>query len=213
MFTIDLLKGQGIPIRCRPAGLSIVVITVAVPAIIAVLMLGSFFHNSVIASIEKQQVDNYDRKIEELADVVEYQRLLKNEKKAISNALAEVKSSINRHAQWSGVLMAVVENLPGSVVLTALEVDQNFKKKKVPKKDNPKKKLTIEIPVRSLTMTVCGDPSRNCDAAIRDFRDRLRLSEEIGPRLKGIVVSQRVDVLDDREVVNYEINCLFKEGL
>ena len=40
MFDIDLLKGQGIPIRSRPEGVAVAIVTVAVPVIIAIVMFG-----------------------------------------------------------------------------------------------------------------------------------------------------------------------------
>ena len=45
MFTIDLLKGQGIPIKSRPTGIAISAAAVAVPVIIAIVMLGFYLRN------------------------------------------------------------------------------------------------------------------------------------------------------------------------
>lgn len=213
MFTIDLLNGKGIPIRCRPTGVAMVTFASAVPAIAAILLLSCFFSDRIAVSIASQQVANFEKRIGELSDSVQENELLKEEKKLLVSTLSEVNVSISRHAQWTPVLLTIVENLPASVVLTKLDVQQTFVKKKVAQKDDPKKKITVDVPVRKLHMSICGDPEKDCDQAVKDFRDRLSVSKSLAPRLEDITVSQRADTLDGRKVICYEINCIFKEGL
>jgi len=213
MFTIDLLKGQGIPIKSRPKGIVIAVITLAVPIIIAIAILGLYLSNSIAMSIQKQGIINYETKIGGLSDAVELQKSFEKEKAVISSALSEVKSSIGRHTQWTPVLATLVENLPDSLVLTELRVKQNSVKIKVPKKDDPQKMVDISVPVRTLQMSVSGRPGDNCDEAVRDFKDRLRSSALLGPKLEDIRVSQKFGTLEGRDVISYEIDCIFKPEL
>ena len=74
MFTIDLLKGQGIPKKSRPEGVAVAVMTFAVPIIIAIVMFGCFLHTRVVMSIQKQGMAGYEKKIQELSQAVELQR-------------------------------------------------------------------------------------------------------------------------------------------
>ena len=55
MFTIDLLKGQGIPIKSRPEGIVIAAVTLAVPIIIAVIIFSFYLNNSIVISIQRQK--------------------------------------------------------------------------------------------------------------------------------------------------------------
>ena len=213
MFTIDLLKGQGVPAKSRPEGIAIAAAALAVPIIIAIVMFGLYLRNKIIISIQKQTIVNYETKIDELSDAVELQKSFENEKNAISSCLSEISTSLDRHTQWSPVLTALVKNMPDSVVLTDLEVKQSSVKRKVPKKDDPKKMIDISVPVRTLRINVCGSPQSNCDKAVRDFRDRLRSSALLGPKLENIRVSQRFGTLESRDVVSYQIECIFKPGL
>ncbi len=164
-------------------------------------------------SVKEQEIVRWEAKIGKLSDAVELKKSLDTEKAAYSDCLSEVKSSIGRHTQWSPVLATLVENIPNSVVLTDLEVRQHFIKRKVPQKDNPEKTININIPVRTLRMSVSGKPQHNCDKAVRDFQDRLRSSDSLGPRLENITVSQQSDTLEGREIISYEIDCVFKAGL
>lgn len=213
MFTIDLLKGHGVPLRSGPGGIAIASVTVAVPIIGAIAMFGLYLHNRIIVSIQQSEIVRWEAKIAKLSDAVELHESLEEEKVVYADCLSEVKSSIDRYTQWSPVLATLVESMPSSVVLTDLEVRQHFVKREVPQKDNPEKMIDIDIPVRTLRMSVRGGPQYNCDKAVRDFQDRLRYSDFLGPRLENITVSQESDTLEGREIVSYEIDCVFKAGL
>jgi len=214
MFTIDLLKGQGIPVKSKPEGLAVVAATFAVPLIIAIVMLGIYLHARVVVSVQKQKIINYETKIKKLSDAVELQESFEREKNAITSCLSEVSSSISEHSQWSPILVTLVESMPDSVVLTKLEVKEDSVRKNVPKQDDPGKTVPKSIPVKVLRMSISGNPQYNCDKAVRDFRDRLRFSTFLGPKLYGpIKVSKRSDTLEDQDVVSYEIECILKPRL
>jgi Tfp pilus assembly protein PilN len=213
MFTIDLLKGRGIPVRSGPAGIAIAVATFAVPIIAAIVMFGLYVSNGIAMSIQKDEIANYEKHIGTLSDAVELQKSFEKEKSVINSCLSEVASSTGRHLQWSPILVTLVKNMPDSVVLTGLEVKQHSIKRKVPAKDDPKKKIDINVPVRSLQMTLSGSPQSNCDKAVRDFRDYLLSSTLLTDKLEDIRVSQGFGTLDGQDAVSYEIDCIFKPEL
>ena len=213
MFEIDLLQGQGVPMKSRPEGIAIVAVTFVVPIIVAIVIFGAYLRNRVTISIQKKGIDNYQVKIEELADALKMQKSFEREKSAIKSSLAEVDSALVRHTQWSPVLVEVVKNMPDSVVLTSLNVMQHFTKITVPKKSDPEKTVEVRVPVRTLRMSINADPQSNSDRVVKDFRDSLRASTVIGPKLEDLRVSQQVDTFLGREVISYEIDCVFKPGL
>ncbi|UCG47784.1 MAG: hypothetical protein JSU94_20180 [Phycisphaerales bacterium] len=213
MFTIDLLKGRGIPIRSRPEGIAIAVATAVVPVVLGTAMFGWYVHNKVMVSINKQRAANYTAKISELSEAVRVQESLDREKAAYVHQLSEVKSNLGRYRQWSPVLAAMMEKMPDSVVLTGLEVKKSTVKKKVPRKDNPQILKDVAVPVTTLRLTVCAGTESDSNAAIKDFRDKLRSSQFLGSQLDNIVVSQELAMLDGREVMSYEIDCVFKVEL
>ncbi|HUW20857.1 MAG TPA: hypothetical protein VMW16_16275 [Sedimentisphaerales bacterium] len=213
MFTIDLLKGEGVPIKSGPEGIVVAVAASAAPVIIAIVMFGLYLSNRIAISIQKQEIVNYQTKANELSDALEFQKTLLNEKNDINRSLSEVSSSIARHSQWSPVLATLVENMPDSMVLTDLEVKQRSVKMKVPKKDDPKTQVDISVPQRTLRVTISVNPGRNCNKEVTDFRDRLRFSSALRTKLEDVRVSQDVGRLEGQEVVSYEIECIFKPAL
>jgi Tfp pilus assembly protein PilN len=210
MFTIDLLKGQGIPMKSRPEGIVIAAVTLAVPLAIAIAIFSFYLRGQIIMSIKKQDIANYEAKIAKMSDVVKLQRLFEREKIVYSSCLSEVKSSIGRHTQWSSILTTLVENIPDSIVLTAISVKQGTIKKSIPQKDDPKKMVDTIVPIRTLHMSVYGSPQYDCGDAVRQFRDRLWSSALLGPKLENIRVSQKSERIENKDVISYEIDCVFK---
>jgi hypothetical protein len=103
--------------------------------------------------------------------------------------------------------------MPDSMVLTRLEVKQRSVNKKVPKKEDPNKMADVSVPVSILQMSVSGRSQANNDKAVKDFKDRLRLSALLAPKLEDIVVSQKSDTFEGQDVVSYDIDCIFKPEL
>jgi Tfp pilus assembly protein PilN len=175
-------------------------------------MLSFYQRNKIVVSVKEQEIAKCQAEIDELSDAVELQRALEEKKTAYGSCLSEVKSSIKRHTQWSPVLTTLMENIPDSVVLKTLEVAHETVKRKAPKEDDPQKMVDIDVLVRILRLKVSGGKQSNCDDAVRDFRDRIRDSAFLGPRLEKIGVSQKSETLDGQDVVSYEISCVLKPG-
>jgi hypothetical protein len=212
MFTIDLLKGKAIPLKSKPGSLAIIVISVVIPATVAAGMLSFYKHNKIVLSVKEQKIAKCEAEIEKLSDAVELQRALEKKKTTYSKCLSEVKSSIKRYTQWSPVLTTIINNIPESVALSSLVVEHNSVRRKVPKEDNPQKMVEVDVLVQTLRLSVVGDNQTNNDEAVREFRNRLRDSEFLGPRLENIGVSQKSETRNGREVVSYEISCVLKTG-
>jgi hypothetical protein len=213
MFTIDLLKGQGIPMKRKPWGVAIAALAFAVPILVAMIMFGFYLSNRIVIEVAKQEIVSYEKNIETLSTAVELQKSFEAEKNNINNCLSEVLSSIGEHTQWSPVLATVVENMPESMVLTRLDVKQRSANKKVPKKDDPNKMADVSVPASTLQMSISGRSQADNDKAVKDFKDRLRLSALLAPKIEEIVVSQKSDTFEGQDVVSYEIDCIFKPEL
>ena len=213
MFTIDLLKGEGIPFRSGPAGVAFAVITVAVPIVIAVALGGLYLHNKVVMSLTKNEISVMEEKANGLSDYVKRQKSLEKEKTQYSICLSEVKSAVGKFNQWSPVLTTLVENMPRSVVLTELEVERNFVKKKVPDKEKPGKTVEVDAFVTTMRIMVSDSLQSDSDQAVKEFRDYLCFSSFLGPKLEKADVSKESGAIGGKDVVYYVISCVFKAEL
>jgi len=214
MFNIDLLKGKGLPVRTKPQGVAIFVATFTVPIAAAMLMVGFYVRNEVVISVHKQNATSFENQTQRLADALKLKEKCEKTKADINGCMADMATSINRHMQWTPLLVAIVQNLPDSVALTGLEVKKQTSKRKPAAKGQDAKKGDNTIITRTLKMSVSGNPRYNCDVEVKAFRDRLKADEIMGPKLEDIViVSQGNEVIDGRDVVTYDIDCVFKPGL
>lgn len=210
MFTIDLLKGQGVPMKSSPVGIAIAAVTVVVPLIVAIVMFGFYLSDKTTTLVKKQEIARFQTEIDKLSAAVRMQELLEKEKSVYGDCLSEVKNSIDRYIQWSPVLVTLVENMPDSVMLTSLEVKRSSVRKKVPNKDNPQEMVEKNIPVRVLRLTVSGGSQYNSDKAVSDFRGSLLSSAFLGPKLENVVFSRESETRKGRDITSYEIDCIFK---
>jgi len=213
MFTIDLLKGQGVPLKSSPGGIAIVAISAVVPIIVAIIMFGFYLDDKAQASISEQEIIRCRSEIDKLSGAVKLQESLEKKKILYGDCLSEVQSSIGKYIQWSPVLVTMVENMPNSVMLTGLEVRQDSVRRKVPKPDNPQEMIDGSVPIKILRMSISGGPQYDCNKEVRDFQDRLQSSTFLGPKLENIVVSRESETLEGRDVASYEIDCVFKPRL
>jgi Tfp pilus assembly protein PilN len=169
--------------------------------------MGSFYlRNSVIIAIKNQDIKNFQMKIGRLADAVELQKTFEKEKTVNDGCLSEVKASINKHAQWSPVLETLVRNMPESVVLEKISVEQKSVKRSISQKNNSLKTVIV----RTVHMSVYGSLQSNCGDAVREFRNRLWSSSLLGQKLENIRVSQKSARVENQDVISYEIDCVFK---
>jgi Tfp pilus assembly protein PilN len=210
MFTIDLLKGQGVPLKSSPGGIVITAVTIAIPLYVFLIMFGLYANDEAYMSVKEQEITRFQSEIDRLSDAVKLHESLEKQKVIYRNCLSEVSSSLGKYVQWSPVLVTLVENMPNSVMLTGLEVRQDSVRKKVPKPGHPKEMVDGSIPVNVLSMSVSGGPKYDCNKEVRDFQDRLQSSAFLGPQLENIVVSRESETLEGQDIASYEIECVFK---
>jgi len=213
MFTIDLLKGAGLPEKGRARNMAVIAVVSAVPVVAAIAMFGFYLHGRIDISILSGKIAKWTAKTDTLSDAVIWQKGLERDKAQYGACIAEVEVAMGRHTQWSPILATVVSNMPESVVLTALEVKERVVRMKVPTKEDPEKTRDVSVPVPILKMSLAATPQSDGDKDVKDFRSRLLASALLGPKLEDITVSQDPDKLNDLKVVSYEMNCLFKPKL
>ncbi|HUT31663.1 MAG TPA: hypothetical protein VMX13_17875 [Sedimentisphaerales bacterium] len=212
MFKVDLLKGQGVPIRSGPQRIVVAAVAFGVPIVAAALMLGAYLSSRIAISITENAMSRYELTAE-LTQALQRQKRFEQDRNAVNSVLREVSEAVTRHTQWLPILQTVVENIPPRVVLTRIEASQEFVKSKAPMKGDPEKKVDVSVPVRTLKMGLAGSQAAGCDQAVRAFREKLRASPLLGPRLQDIFIDQKGQTFEGKDAMLYDIYCPFKPGL
>ncbi len=210
MYEVDLLKGQGIPVRFRPESAVMVSATIILPAIIAIALIGLYLHNSVLIAANKQRIESFDKQTARLTDASSIHQAIKKEHAYLTGCLSEVNKAVSVHTQWSPILQTIAETLPPSIQLSELRVEQRSIRKKVPKKNDPTKTVTVTLPVRTLHLIVNGPDGIDSDRAVDAFREKLALSDTIGPKLENTEIAKETREDGGASVTSYEISCVFR---
>jgi hypothetical protein len=220
IFAIDLLKGQGLPAKSRPEGIAAVVITISVPVIMATIMVSGFYVNKVNISVKRNEIARLEKELGGgvLGTAVKKQAVLEDEAKDLSAGLSDISFAINGQTQWSGVLEAVVKNMPQSVMLKTADVKRDSKKVKKAKeteagKDNKGETVEVSVPIRILHLSLTSFQQSNFDQVVRKYRDSLLADPAVGPKLDEIRVSQEFDKVENKEIISYEMYLVFSPSL
>ena len=137
MYTIDLFKGEGVPLRSRPGGIAFACLVVVVPFLAAAGMASFYMDNNVVIAIQRQQVSRLTTAVATLSDAVQKRESLERQKTEATRMLSEVKTALDGHHQWSPILASLIESLSDTLVLTRLEARQDTIRAKIPAKDDP----------------------------------------------------------------------------
>ncbi len=209
MLTIDLLKGQGVPIKTRPAGATLLAIVIAVPVITTIVMLGSYVQGSIVLKNQKRLLTGLQMDIFKLVDSVKLKEESERQIGDMNACFVEVDEAIVQQIQWSPVLQVLAENMPPRLILSGLSIKSEFESKVVGQRDDPLKKITIPVPKRILYVNLYGRLTSGSDEAVLEFLKALNASSVLSERADNIrLVAQATD--ERRNVMNYVIECIFK---
>ena len=209
MFTIDLLKGQGIPIKSRPGGAALLAVTIAVPVIAIIMMLGNYGRERVMLSTYMWTLSNTKAKIADLVNSVQLQEKTLREIDSIKASFVEVADAIQQQIQWSEILETIADNMPDTIIMEEIIAHPEDIKIEVVDRNNPEKTSDISVPQRILRMTLYGKLDADTDTAIQNFLTALRTSSVLSKNTERIEsLSQHND--DIKNVTYYSIECVFK---
>lgn len=209
-YEIDLLKGEGIPIRSRPGGTVLACLIVVVPLLLGLTMANLYLDGRVVLSIQRQQLGRLVVGLETLSQAVKRTESLEQEKTRATARLSEIKVALGGYTQWSATLATLIESLSDPLVLTQVEGRRDIVRRKVPAKEDPTRTVDGSVAARTLRLSVGGQQAAATSQAVRSLQDNLRSSPVIGPVLNTITVSQNTALLDGQEAILYELECALK---
>jgi hypothetical protein len=210
MHTIDLLRGQGIPARTTFGSVAIIMVTVAVPLLVAAGMLDRYLQNRTTISIHKQAIAKEQATIDKFADAMKFKESKEKEQGIIYGKLSEVSSCVGEYIQWSPVLVTVVENMSDEMFMNNLSAQSKSIKKRVGRDSGSKRPVNVTVLKRTLVLDISGGRPGNYDKIVRDYRDRLKSSDLLGPKLEDIEVSQKPGGSGDDMTPSYTMNLIFE---
>jgi len=203
-FTIDLLKGQGIPVKTSPQGIAIIAAGITVPFIIVVIMLGIYLNNRVSIPIREHELAVYEQKMQTLSEGVKVQQMFNKDKESINGSAPEVASALRKFTAWSPVIRIIAENMPGAMVLSRLDAKQTV---------SSQAGTGAASVAREVEINISGKATGNWDEEVKSFRSRLLESGTLKSRLQDIPVSQQSSKGGEKDSISYDLRMVFKDGM
>ncbi len=211
MFTIDLLKGTGIPIKNSPGTVALKVLPFVLPLVAAVYLFGSYEFNRTVLATEISSIDKMRDKLAEYSADIQQARQWTAAAEQTRKNLAEVTRGLGRHLQWSPILQTIAEELPDAIALKELKLIRNTTRKKVSESKESNKQVNKVMIHRILSIRVFGESSWKTDEAVQQYLDRLGKAPAIERWMKDIrIVSQQTEETSGKSFTTHTIECELK---
>ena len=211
MFTIDLLQGEGRPSSGDPGRVALAMVAIAIPLFVFFGLVLYYFYTCKQLTGETKQLSHLKVQVAGLADLRKKQEKLEERVGESNRCLQEVAEVLPRCAQWSGILQSIAQNIPDALVVRELEVKRGQVHIEVPRKDNPKKKITIGVPRRTLRVSVYDHSDPGNDEAVQQLIQCLRAEPLFMSQMEDIRLrAHQLDRVGNQRLNRYEIDCVLK---
>jgi hypothetical protein len=191
MFSIDLLKGKGLPEKALFAS--------AYQRDRALLQ-----HQHETLTSNRQQLELHTN------DVIEFNKINRTIK-GMEKCLHDISKAMNYRVQVSEVFVELVQTLPESIFVYEMNLERKAarEKKQLPDSGEVKQQLVVR---RKLDLVLCGYDADQSDAAVQEYVSALKLS----PLLKDLFTeikppARQQGEVDGRAAIYYEIECILRE--
>jgi len=211
MFTIDLLQGEGRPNSGNPGRVALTLAAIVVPLVIISGLIVYYFHTGKQLTNGTKQLSHLKVQVAGLAELRNKQEKLEEHVGESNRCLQEVAEVLPRCVQWSGILQSIAQNIPDTLVVRELEVKRGQVHIEAPRKDNPKKKITISVPQRTLRVSVYDHSSPGNDEAVLLLIQRLCSEPLFMSQMDDIRLrAHQLDRVGNQRLNRYEIDCVLK---
>lgn len=211
MFSIDLLKGKGLPEQIDLKRSVLKALPIVIP-ILAITAFASVFQQDKMSLRDQQStLKNNQQQIELHAkDVAEY-NTAKRHVNGMKKCLNDISRAMAFRIQISEVLVELVQSLPKEIFIYEMTLDRNSVMEKVedPKTGTIKPRLVVR---RKMDLVICGHHSEKSDAAVQNYVNALKQSTLMTTVFSEIKPSARQQgEVDGQSAIYYEIECTLKE--
>lgn len=209
MFTVDLLKGTGLPLKSSPTRVALSAIPFIVPVIIATVLVVNFTVNSTVLATTNSRMNKVNTMLEQYSEDIATCRDIQTNIRSTKQLLNDVSGAIYRHVQCTPIIQSTIEAMPETIVLDRLKLYRASYRRKMPDKNDPKKLVFVDVIERTIMITACGISQIGADEAIHSFIRNLRESENLATLIKDIkIVAKKDEEVNGQVVPSYEIECL-----
>ncbi|RLC07926.1 MAG: hypothetical protein DRI24_24125 [Deltaproteobacteria bacterium] len=211
MFSIDLLKGKGLPEKLDLKRSLLKALPILI-SVLAVTLFASAYQNDKVSLRDQQQLLSSSQQQLTLhtEDIAEYNKL--NVKiKGMQKCLNDISRAMTYRIQVSEVLMELSQALPENIFVYEMNLNRKSVQKKIqdPDSGNVTQHLVVR---RKLELVLCGYDADQSDVAVQEYVNVLKRSPLLAEIFTEIKPSARQQgEVEDRPAIYYEIECTLRE--
>jgi hypothetical protein len=206
MFEIDLLNGQGLPVKSQPWAVALVAAPFLIPLVAIVVLISSYVTDGMEIRSKQEQTVKMDVKLAEMTTARAERDMSQAQIVAAAKSSQEIALSVKGRMQWSDVVSEISNHRPGDLVLYKISANRE----KVTTKPDESGKTMSSYKFKMM-MGAYADIGSTGGASVRQFIDSVKSSTVLGPRIESIKpISNQSGTFQGRNVAVYDIECIFK---
>jgi len=211
MFSIDLLKGKGLPQKLDIKKSALKVVPILIPLLAVGVFAASYQKDASALRAQRKTLLSNQQQIEQYTqDVLEYNKI-DTRIKGLEKCLQDISKALSYRIQVSDLLMELVEVLPESIFMYEMSMNRNAVNEKIQQDNSAEVKQRLVVR-RQLKLVLCGYEAEKSDIAVQDYVSELGKS----PLMKGLFVeikpsARQQGEVDGRPAIYYEIDCVLRE--
>lgn len=211
MFSIDLLKGKGLPQTFDVKTSVLKTVLILIPLLAITVFAASYQRDRAMLNNQQQTLKSNQQQIEQYTkDMAEYNRV-NAQIKGMEKCLKDISKALSYRIQVSDVLVELVQSLPDSIFIYEIKLDRNAQRIKDQQEDSAEVKQRLVVR-RQMQLVVCGYDAEQSDAAVQDYVNKLEQSPLLSEIFVEIKPSARQQgEVDGRPAIYYEIDCVLQE--
>ena len=211
MFTIDLLKGRGLPPRSKPIFVALMMIPFAIPLIGTIVLAAHCRYTSAMISNQRRIIDENQQKMDRFADDVTRYNSLNKRIIAAGEQLKSVSAAMGYRIQVTDLMIELSKALPDSLALTNFDFVRNDTRRKETD-EKTGNAVYVMIVNRKLKLTVGYFNGAVADQQAHQYIQNIQNSEILGAAFPDVrIVGRYEGQMDGRPAAFYEIECIMKD--
>ena len=211
MFSIDLLKGKGLPEKADLKRSALKVLPILIPVLAITVFASAYQHGRESLRDQQQVLKSNQQQFEIYAeDVAEYKKI-DSKIKGMKKCLNDISKAMAYRVQVSEVFVELVQVLPENIFVYEMKMDRNSVQEKIQQPDSGQVKQRLVVR-RKLNLVLCGYDEDKSDAAVQEYINTLKqspLMTEVFTEMKPSARQQ--GEVDGRAAIYYEIECVLRE--
>lgn len=213
MFTIDLLKGRGLPQKSDAVKKIMQGAGIVFPLLLLVFAAGAWGYDHVQLKIHEKEIRENEAMISRYGEEVTAYRQSLAHIEQLRKQFEQVTDALYCRVQLSELFDELVEQLPSEIFFYEIKLDRTTNKERFQAEGSSEVKQRTVIR-RSLTLVLCDYNTPGGDRLVQDYIAELKKSELISSLFKEIKpAASQQGMVEDRQATYYYIDCELQERM